>query len=522
MARLPRRLGHAEEAPLDEHLEELRRRLFVMPRSARRRGDRRLRLPRPRPQLAEPAAACGTREARDLRGRRAVHRHDHGQPLRGLRARAAGDPLAALALLRARVRPECGAEECSRSRHSLSCSPRPGCRSATGSCCPRAIHFLTNYDTDALQPPDPRVVVLQLRRRRCSSGSCSSSQMPLVVLGLVTLGVLSSRTLRRHRRLGYFDHRGDRARAAGPGSRDDLPRAAADVDPVRGIDLARRLRRAAQGKGRPGLGYSGRLMARAAVKAKQQAAQGAGAAVEVASARTAEAQRRRQPEPGALLRPHAAPPEVGLRRARRHLRAQLRRSRRRLRQRRRPATSSSTASSAAAAAAPSRRRRTRSRRIPRRDTAISPPRTSRRATPGQAMGALHELPRAEEDGRASRGASSAASHGRQGEQGRDRSTSRRSRRRRPPIRARRSCPAARSGRRSGTNPTVLRRGPAGCEPGRPRSTRRRSAAYGRRRHRLPDGVEAPPAQRGAALQELASAAQNSGNSKVASGAAPRT
>ena len=30
MARLPRRLGHAEEATLDEHLEELRRRLFVM------------------------------------------------------------------------------------------------------------------------------------------------------------------------------------------------------------------------------------------------------------------------------------------------------------------------------------------------------------------------------------------------------------------------------------------------------------------------------------------------------------
>src|SRR3954471_24174221 len=30
MARLPRRLGHAEEATLGEHLEELRGRLFVM------------------------------------------------------------------------------------------------------------------------------------------------------------------------------------------------------------------------------------------------------------------------------------------------------------------------------------------------------------------------------------------------------------------------------------------------------------------------------------------------------------
>jgi sec-independent protein translocase protein TatC len=29
-------------------------------------------------------------------------------------------------------------------------------------------------------------------------------QLPLVVLGLVGLGVLSSRTLRKHRRVGYF------------------------------------------------------------------------------------------------------------------------------------------------------------------------------------------------------------------------------------------------------------------------------------------------------------------------------
>jgi Sec-independent protein secretion pathway component TatC len=29
-------------------------------------------------------------------------------------------------------------------------------------------------------------------------------QLPLMVLGLVALGVLSSRTLRKHRRIGYF------------------------------------------------------------------------------------------------------------------------------------------------------------------------------------------------------------------------------------------------------------------------------------------------------------------------------
>ena len=61
-----------------------------------------------------------------------------------------------------------------------------------------------------------------------------------------------------------------------------------------------------------GLGYSGRLMARAAVKAKQQAKAKAQPA-KARAARAAAAQRRRQPEPGALLRPAAAPPEVGVR-----------------------------------------------------------------------------------------------------------------------------------------------------------------------------------------------------------------
>ena len=40
MSRLPRRLGHGEEATLAEHLDELRARLFVVCRRARDHDDR--------------------------------------------------------------------------------------------------------------------------------------------------------------------------------------------------------------------------------------------------------------------------------------------------------------------------------------------------------------------------------------------------------------------------------------------------------------------------------------------------
>ena len=135
---------------------------------------------------------------------------------------------------------------------------------------PRAVHFLTNYDTQHFQ----------LLIRACSYysfvvtvlvGIVLVFQTPLVVLGLVSLGVLSSRTLRVHRRMGYLITRGDRPRAARPGSRDDVPGAPADVAALRGVDLGRGDLRAPAGKTGSSLGYSGRLMARAAVKAKQQA-----------------------------------------------------------------------------------------------------------------------------------------------------------------------------------------------------------------------------------------------------------
>jgi sec-independent protein translocase protein TatC len=68
---------------------------------------------------------------------------------------------------------------------------------------PRAIHFLTNYDkqhfNDLIQakPYYNFVVTILL-------GIVVVFQTPLAILGLVSLGVLSSRTLRKQRRLGYF------------------------------------------------------------------------------------------------------------------------------------------------------------------------------------------------------------------------------------------------------------------------------------------------------------------------------
>ena len=68
---------------------------------------------------------------------------------------------------------------------------------------PRAIHFLTHYDDKHFhnliqaKPYYSFVVTVLL-------GIVVVFELPLVVLGLVYLGVLSSRTLRKHRRIGYF------------------------------------------------------------------------------------------------------------------------------------------------------------------------------------------------------------------------------------------------------------------------------------------------------------------------------
>jgi sec-independent protein translocase protein TatC len=68
---------------------------------------------------------------------------------------------------------------------------------------PRALHFLTNYDNGQFNH------VIQARSylsfvSAVLIGIVIVFQTPLIILGLVYLGVLSSRTLRRQRRLGYL------------------------------------------------------------------------------------------------------------------------------------------------------------------------------------------------------------------------------------------------------------------------------------------------------------------------------
>jgi len=68
---------------------------------------------------------------------------------------------------------------------------------------PRAVHFLTNYDTQhfkiAIRASSYYNFVVTVL-----VGIVIVFQTPLVILGLVYLGVLSSRTLRRQRRMGYL------------------------------------------------------------------------------------------------------------------------------------------------------------------------------------------------------------------------------------------------------------------------------------------------------------------------------
>ena len=110
---------------------------------------------------------------------------------------------------------------------------------------PRAVHWLTNYDTTHFR--------LLIRASSYYSfvvtvllGVVCVFETPLVVLALVNLGVLSSAGAAPEPAQGLLHRRGGGACAARARSRDDAARAAADVGALRGLDLARRLRRAAR------------------------------------------------------------------------------------------------------------------------------------------------------------------------------------------------------------------------------------------------------------------------------------
>ena len=202
MAGLPRRLGHAEEATLGEHLEELRGRLFVMLGAIALGSvvafvfhDHVLNwLNRPLPADHHRLSTFGVAEPFTVTLTVSIY---------------AGFVLAlpvviwqvwlyfAPALDPAAERKVLGLAACAVLLGAA------GVAFGYWILLPRAVHFLTNYDTEHFR-----------QLIRASSyynfvvtilvGILLVFQVPLVILGLVSLGVLSSRTLRKQRRMGYL------------------------------------------------------------------------------------------------------------------------------------------------------------------------------------------------------------------------------------------------------------------------------------------------------------------------------
>ena len=202
MAKLPRRLGHGEEATLDEHLEELRGRLFVMLGAIALgaivafvfNGHVLTWLNRPLPPDHQRLLATGIAEPFTVTVMVCIY---------------AGFVLALPIVLWQLWGYFAPAFDPTAERKVLGLAACAVVLAAAGLAfgywilLPRAVHFLTNYD-DAhfIHLPQARsyynfVVTVLV-------GVVIIFQTPLVVSGLVSLGVLSSRTLRKQRRLGYF------------------------------------------------------------------------------------------------------------------------------------------------------------------------------------------------------------------------------------------------------------------------------------------------------------------------------
>jgi sec-independent protein translocase protein TatC len=202
MAGLPRRLGHAEEATLGEHLEELRGRLFVMIGA-----------------LGVGAIVAYVFHNEILNWLNQPLPPDHKQLYTFGVAEPftvtitvclyAGFVLALPVILWQLWLFFAPAVDPKVERRVIVLSLAAVALAAAGLAfgywilLPRAVHFLTNYDNEHF-----KVAI------RASSyynfvvtvlvGVVIVFQTPLVILGLVYLGVLSSRTLRKHRRIGYF------------------------------------------------------------------------------------------------------------------------------------------------------------------------------------------------------------------------------------------------------------------------------------------------------------------------------
>jgi len=202
MTRLPRRLAHGEEATLAEHLDELRGRLFVMLGAL---GAGTIVafvfhshlldwLNRPLPPSHRHLLAIGVAEPFTVSLSVSMY---------------AGFVLALPVILWQIWAFFAPAFDPSAERKVLGLVGFAIALGAAGLAfgywilLPRAVHWLTNYDTKhfahLIQARSYYSFVVTVL-----IGIVIVFQLPLVILGLVSLGVLSSRTLRKHRRVGYF------------------------------------------------------------------------------------------------------------------------------------------------------------------------------------------------------------------------------------------------------------------------------------------------------------------------------
>ncbi len=201
MARLPRRLGHAEEATLGEHLDELRTRIIVMLGALILgavvafvfRGHVLDWLNRPLPPKVKPVT-LGVAEPFTITITVCIY---------------AGFVLALPVILWQLWLFLAPAFDPHSERQVLGLAAFAVALAAGGVSfgywvlLPRAIHFLTNYDKahfDHLVQAKPyyNFVVTVL------VGIVLVFQTPLIVVALTYLGILSSRTLRKQRRMGYL------------------------------------------------------------------------------------------------------------------------------------------------------------------------------------------------------------------------------------------------------------------------------------------------------------------------------
>jgi sec-independent protein translocase protein TatC len=202
MSKLPRRLGHAEEATLDEHLEELRQRLFVIIGAVvvgtavafAFHGHLLDWLNRPLPPGHRKLLAIGVAEPFTVTVTVSIW---------------AGLVLASPVILWQLWGFFAPAFDRRIERRVLGLVAAAARLAAGGISfgywvlLPRAIHWLTNYDSTHF------VHLIQAKAYysfviTVLIGMVAIFQTPLVILGLVAIGVLSSRTLRRNRRFGYF------------------------------------------------------------------------------------------------------------------------------------------------------------------------------------------------------------------------------------------------------------------------------------------------------------------------------